>query len=204
MALKITSAEFVTSAPSLKETPEWDLPEIAMVGRSNVGKSSLINTLVNRKKLAQTSNTPGKTRLMNFYNINNAFALVDLPGYGYAKVSKTMQAQWQKHFQKYLQKRPNLAMVIQLIDARHGPQDSDEQMLAWLEQHDIPVVLVLTKMDKISRNDLGKHVQQAAKTLRLQPDQIFTFSAQTGWGKDALLTFIGEYLKTVAERPSLG
>lgn len=200
MAIKIASAAFVTSAPSLKEAPTWTLPEIAMVGRSNVGKSSFINTLVGRKNLAKTSNTPGKTRLINFYEINEAFSLVDLPGYGYAKVSKTMQAQWQRDLQTYLEKRRNLILVIQLIDARHGPQDSDEQMLAWLEHREIPTVLVLTKADKISRNDLGKQVQQTAKKLELRPDQVFTFSAETGWGKDAFLSFLGDYLKTVADR----
>lgn len=199
MSLKITAAEYITSAPTLKECPDWDLPEIAMVGRSNVGKSSFINTLTHRKNLAKTSNTPGKTRLMNFYRIDPAFALVDLPGYGYAKVSKTMQAQWQKHFQVYLQKRPNLILVVQLIDARHGPQDSDEQMLSWLEHRDIPVVLVLTKVDKISRNDLGKQVQETARKLGLNPDQLFTFSAETGWGKEPFLSFLGDYLAASAK-----
>jgi GTP-binding protein len=200
--MKILSAEYVISAPSIKEAPDWSLPEIAMVGRSNVGKSSLINRLTGRKKLAQTSNTPGKTRLMNFYNINNTLSLVDLPGYGYAKVSKTMQANWQKHFQIYLSKRKNLTLVIQLIDARHGPQALDEQMLSWLESHNLPVILVLTKVDKISRNDLGKQVALTAKELGLSPDQVFTFSAETGWGKDALWSFLGDYLKHVKDNPA--
>lgn len=199
MTVKIQSAQFITSAPSIKEAPVWALPEIALVGRSNVGKSSFINAVLGRKNLAKTSNTPGKTRLLNFYEINQQFAFVDLPGYGYAKVSKTMQMQWQKHFQVYLQKRQNLVLVIQLIDARHEPQTSDQQMLSWLQERDIPVIVVLTKMDKIPRSDLSKQVQQAAKHLKLHPDQIFTFSAETGWGKDAFGSFLSEYLKTVSE-----
>lgn len=198
--LKIHSAEFITSAPSLNQAPDWALPEIAMVGRSNVGKSRFINALAGRKNLAKTSNTPGKTRLINFYNINGRFALVDLPGYGYAKVSKMMQAQWQKHLQNFLEKRRNLMLVIQLIDARHGPQDSDEQMLSWLEHQDIPVVLVLTKADKISRNELAQQVQKAAERLGLKAEQIFTFSAVTGWGRDPVLAFLDQYLKAVAEK----
>jgi GTP-binding protein len=201
MSFKITSAEFVTSAPSLKEAPPWSLPEIVMVGRSNVGKSSLINTLVNRKGLAKTSNTPGKTRLMNFYKINERFAFVDLPGYGYARVSKTMQAQWKKQLTSYMEKRKNLVLVIQLIDSRHGPQESDEQMLAWLNQQNLPVVLVMTKGDKISRTELAKQEQAAVKKLGISPDNILTFSAQTGYGKDALLSCLGHYLETVTQRP---
>ncbi len=199
MALKIQNAKFITSAPSIKEAPEWELPEIAMVGRSNVGKSSFINALTNRKNLAKTSNTPGKTRLMNFYEIDSHFALVDLPGYGYAKVSKTMQEQWQKNFQVYLKKRRQLVLVIQLIDSRHGPQESDEQMLSWLEKNDIPVILVLTKIDKISRNDVEKHCLASAKAIGLDRDQVFTFSAETKWGKDQMLSFLGEYLASAAQ-----
>lgn len=204
MTLKITSAEFITSAPSIKEAPSWELPEIALVGRSNVGKSSFINTLLNRKQLAKTSNTPGKTRLLNFYEINHTFAFVDLPGYGYAKVSKTMQAQWQKNFQVYLKQRQNLVLVIQLIDSRLEPQVSDKSMLEWLKANDIPVIIVLTKVDKISRNDLGKHVARTAKVLELERSQITTFSAETGWGKEESLSFVDQYLDMVAAHRPLG
>ncbi len=196
MTMRITQSEFVTSAPTIKEAPTWMFPEIAMVGRSNVGKSSLINMLTNRKNLAKTSNTPGKTRLINFYKINDDFSLVDLPGYGYAKVSKTMQEQWQRHLQTYLRKRENLKLVIQLIDARHGPQSSDEQMLSWLEHNEIPTIIILTKIDKISRSEIQKSIQAAARQLGLKPDQIFAVSAETGWGKEALLGFLGEYLSS--------
>jgi GTP-binding protein len=195
MVLKITSAEFETSAPSLKEAPPWSLVEIAMVGRSNVGKSSFINALTGRKNLAKTSNTPGKTRLINFYKINDSFAFVDLPGYGYAKVSKAMQSQWQKHLQAYLEKRENLKLVIQLIDTRHVPQESDIQMIEWLLYQQIPIAVVLTKADKISRNDLAKHVRKACTVLQLDQDQVLTFSAETGWGKEKILKFLGQFLQ---------
>lgn len=160
--LKITEANFITSAPSLKECPTWTLPEIAMVGRSNVGKSSLINKLTNRKGLAKTSNTPGKTRLINFYEINKTFSLVDLPGYGYAKVSHSIQATWQKNLETYLSKRDNLMLIIQLIDARHGPQPNDLQMAAWLASQRLPVLVVMTKVDKLSKNDLSKQLALTA------------------------------------------
>lgn len=196
--MKLAKAEYVTSAPTLQEAPPWNLPEIVLVGRSNVGKSSFINTLVNRKNLAKTSNTPGKTRLMNFYKVNDRFAFVDLPGYGYAKVSKAMQAQWQKQLTRYLEKRPNLVLVIQLIDARHGPQESDRQMFSWLMHHQKPTLVVLTKADKISRSDLGKQVQATGKGLGISPDQVLPFSAETGWGKDAVLSCLGDYMDEIA------
>lgn len=202
--MKITSAEFVTSAPTLKEAPVWNLPEIALLGRSNVGKSSFINQLVQRKNLAKTSNTPGKTRLMNFYTINNRFAFVDLPGYGYAKVSKAMQSQWQKHLEAYLQKRAQLVLAVLLLDARHGPQPNDIQMLHWLVHQDIPTVLVLTKVDKIPRNLLEKQVQQATRLLGVGDGQVFPFSAQTGWGKDAIWSCLSDHLETrTVESPTL-
>lgn len=188
-------AYYVKSSPGIKDCPEWILPEVALVGRSNVGKSSLINTLVGQKNLAKTSNTPGKTRLLNFYNINEKLVLVDLPGYGYAKVSKSMQAQWQKEFQRYLTQRPNMQFVIQLIDGRHGPQANDEQMLNWLMENGISVVIVLTKLDKLSKNDVNKHIQQAIQALGVGKDNVIPFSAQSGLGKEAVWECILENLE---------
>lgn len=191
---RITQAEYVISAPSIKEAPAWEFLEIAMVGRSNVGKSSLINTLTERKNLAKTSNTPGKTRLLNFYRINNTFSLVDLPGYGYAKVSKTMQAMWQKQFEIFLKKRPNLILVLQLIDARHGVQPNDRQMFDWLRSHNLPTAVVLTKGDKLSKNEAQNAVRTVTKDLKMDPGLVFAVSAQTGLGKQQLLAFLGDYL----------
>jgi len=193
-AFRIVQAEYVTSAPTIKEAPVWEFLEIAMVGRSNVGKSSLINTLTDRKNLAKTSNTPGKTRLLNFYRINETFSLVDLPGYGYAKVSKTMQAMWQKQFEIFLRKRPNLILVVQLIDGRHGVQPNDRQMFDWLKSHELPTALVITKGDKLSGNEVQKTVSQVVKELQVDRGLVFAVSAKTGMGKPAFLKFLGDYL----------
>ena len=130
--MKISSAEFVTSSDCLKNCPEFNLPEIAMIGRSNVGKSSLINAITSRRNMARTSNTPGKTRLINFYKINDKFILADLPGYGYAKISKSEQEKWKKNLEDYLLNRDSLVAVIQLIDARHPVQNNDLLMRDWL------------------------------------------------------------------------
>ncbi len=194
---KVQSAAFITSAPTLSQCPDWELPEIAMVGRSNVGKSSLINCLLNRKNLAKTSNTPGKTRLINFYRITSSvgeFALVDLPGYGYAKVSKAMQQDWDRHMTAFLQKRSNLVGALQLIDARHAPQPADLQMLAWLRAQEILFKVVLTKVDKISRNDSQKQVVICAKALGVSAGEVIVFSAETGFGKDALWGVLADML----------
>lgn len=182
------TAEFLTSAPTLAHCPALgETPEVAFVGRSNVGKSSIINALLGRKNLAQTSNTPGKTRLMNYYLIDNgSLAFVDLPGYGYAKVSKREQQEWQKHLEHYLQERETLKLVILLIDSRHGTKESDALMLDWLQHHDLAVQVVLTKWDKLKQKEQNGIIEYSAAALRLPPDALITASGQTGKGVDTL------------------
>lgn len=159
--LRVVQADFVTSAPSLKACPPSDLPEIAIVGRSNVGKSSLINLLCNRKSLAKTSSTPGKTQLINFFHLRVEpgdlhMHLVDLPGYGYSKVSKSVSQEWGKMMEEYLQKRQELLGIIQLIDSRHPPTALDHQMRHWIIALGKPSIVVLTKVDKLKRNEVAK------------------------------------------------
>jgi len=185
--MKILTAEFLTSSDCLKNCPIYNLPEVALIGRSNVGKSSFINTLVNRKNLARTSNTPGKTRLINFYKINDNLIIVDLPGYGYAKLSKSEQQKWQKNLEEYLKNRESLKSVIQLIDARHEVQNNDIQMRTWLEHYEIPIITVATKIDTISKNEAAKSVQNISKTLNVE---VIPFSAKTGIGKQEILKIL--------------
>ena len=185
--IKITKAQFLTSCPTLKECPKYDLPEVALVGRSNVGKSSFINAITNRKSLAKTSNTPGKTRLINLYNINDALIIADLPGYGYAKVSKTEQARWAKNLEEYILKRESLKFVIQFIDARHEVQNNDLQMREWLDYHNIPVVTVAAKVDAVSKNALPKIIGQFSQVLKTD---VVGFSAKTGDGREKVIELL--------------
>lgn len=188
---KIKIANFITSSTCLKECPDLNLPEIALIGRSNVGKSSFINTLTNRKKLAHTSNTPGKTRLINFYNINEEFIISDLPGYGYAKVSKTEQEKWGKVLEEYLIKRRSLKAVIQFIDARHDVQNNDFQMREWLDFHKLQIITLATKIDTLSKNEAFKSVQNISKHFETE---VIDFSAKTGTGKNKVLAVLTEII----------
>ena len=154
--LIVKKAEYMGSFVEMKQLPVGQLPEVALMGRSNVGKSSLINKTVNRKKLAKSSSTPGKTQTMNYYLINEAFYLVDLPGYGYAKVSKTQRRQWQKMIERYLRERQQLKGVILLLDIRHQPGENDLLMTDWLTKMNIPLLVIATKADKISRGTRAK------------------------------------------------
>ena len=149
----IRNAEFITSAVEPFQYPDWQLPEIAMVGRSNVGKSSLINALCNRKGLARVAAAPGKTRLINFYNINNQFALVDLAGYGYARVGREMKASWGRMIETYLKVRLQFSVALLLLDIRHDPTEDDKLMESWMRADGRPYVIVLTKIDKLTRQD---------------------------------------------------
>ena len=183
--MKFAPAHFLISSPTLALCPpSLGLPEFAMVGRSNVGKSSFINALLARKGLAKTSNTPGKTRLINFYHVADALRLVDLPGYGYAKVSKTLQQEWQGHMEQYLLARPN--MVLMLIDSRHPPKESDLQMLNWLQHHARPTQLILTKMDKLKAQEQRESLKIASDVLGLPPEAFIPFSAEKGLGVDVV------------------
>jgi len=183
----IKSADFIISAVSPAQYPAGLLPEIALVGRSNVGKSSLINTLVNRRGLARTSSTPGKTQLLNFYFLNKEFYFVDLPGYGYAKVNKTIKSNWGKMIETYLEKRANLVGVIQLVDSRHPPSKDDIIMQEWIQHRGIPYFVVATKIDKISRGNWLKHKKIIREGLGIEEKSLVLFSAETRQGKEEVL-----------------
>lgn len=152
MAKKFMNAQFLISAEKLSQCPNYTLPEFPLLGRSNVGKSSFINGLANNKKLAKTSNTPGKTRLINFFQFSNDFMIADLPGYGYAKVSKEAQNRWQKYLEEYLLKREQITSLVQLIDARHDIQKNDFQMREWVSAYNLPIFTVVTKMDYVPKS----------------------------------------------------
>lgn len=157
--MKIKSAEYIISAAAKKQFPDTVHPEIAFAGKSNVGKSTLINSLLNRKNLVKTSATPGKTRLINFFLINQGFSLVDLPGYGFAKVARSMQVEWQKLMETYLSQRSSLKGVILIIDSRHGASHLDLQLGKWLKHYNVPVLIIANKVDKIKKNQLQKNLK---------------------------------------------
>lgn len=193
----IKSSEFKGAFVDWNKLPEENLPEIALVGRSNVGKSSLINKVVNRKNLAKSSSTPGKTRTINFYLLNHAFNLVDLPGYGYAKVSKAEQQKWGKIIENYLKNRKQLRGVIHLVDIRHEPSNHDIAMKEWLSHYEIPILLVATKADKVSRGARQKQLQLLSRGLDLETGmKPLVFSAETGEGADEIRDAIEEILST--------
>lgn len=194
--MKITSAEFVKSAFSQEHWIPDQRPEIAFLGRSNVGKSSLINSLLQRKGLARTSNTPGRTQSINYFLINDDFYFVDLPGYGYAKVSKSMRSDWGKMAEEYLSEREQLILCIQLIDARHEPTKLDLQLNEWLRFHEKPHVVVATKSDKLSNNQLSRQIK--AIRLALHHGELISYSSETGKGRDDVWAAI---LSAISTRP---
>src|SRR5262249_16972502 len=167
--MKIATAEFLASAVAPAQYPRQPLPEVAFAGRSNVGKSSLINTLVHRKNLVKTSATPGKTRAINFFVVNQRFLFVDLPGYGYAKVPRAVQASWRPMVEAYLRQRTTLRAVVHIVDLRHPPTAQDQQLRSWLLHHGIYVVTVATKADQVSRGRRPVHIQARCEGLRLPP-----------------------------------
>ena len=192
--MKIKSAKFLISSPNLKLCPDLNMPEFALLGRSNVGKSSFINTLVNQLKLAKTSNTPGKTRLINLFEIqtdSKPFILADLPGYGFAKVSKKEQDSWQKNLEEYLLKRKTIVSTIQFIDARHDIQKNDIQMQEWLKHNNVPCFNILTKCDYISRNEIIKKINIIKKEF--QNDAI-AFSSKNKQYVDGVLAKISSLI----------
>ena len=194
--MKIKSAEFIDSIYDLRTLPSSVLSEFVFVGRSNVGKSSLINTICNKKRLAKIDSVPGKTRQLNYFLINQEFYLVDLPGYGYAKVPEQIRAGWRKLVEDYISERENVNMVFVLIDARHEPTYLDGLMVSWLEYYEIPFAVVLTKSDKISKNKMEKQIYRSSKIVNnedLCKDYI-PFSIITTEGKNDVLKLIGEAL----------
>lgn len=197
--IKIIKSDIITSAVTPQQYPPAELPEIALAGRSNVGKSSLINTLINRRNLARTSSQPGKTQTINFYGINDAWNFVDLPGYGYAKVSKTSREQWRIMIERYLSERPTLKQIWQLVDLRHPPTTADIQMYEWLCHYDFPRVVIATKADKISKGQRGKHAKVIRQELGLKENELVIFSAQTGDGKEELLSRVEAILNNEYE-----
>ena len=191
----IHKAEYTVSAVNLTHYPEHTEPEIALAGRSNVGKSSLINKFLNRKNLARTGNTPGKTQMLNFYHINDEWYFVDLPGYGYAKVSKEVHSQWGKMMEDYFSTRANLRAVLQVVDIRHKPSLEDQEMQFFLRNRGIPVLVVATKSDKIAKGQWPRYLKVIAQALEL-PDWhlILPYSAESGTGVEELHQAIEEIL----------
>jgi GTP-binding protein len=183
--MKVTSVAFEKRCRDPKDFPRFPLPEIAFVGRSNVGKSSLINTLLTRKRLVAVSSTPGKTRAIDFFRVNDAFRFVDLPGYGYAKVPEAVQRAWKKLIEAYLVKRETLASVVWILDIRREPSELDRMLYDWLRAHSIPYIPVCTKADKVSRGERARRKEALRRSLDPKVDLVL-FSAKTGLGKDAL------------------
>ena len=193
--MEITKAEYLISSPNVDGCPKADKPEYAFIGRSNVGKSSLINMLTRNAKLAKTSNSPGKTQMINHFLINNSFYIVDLPGYGFAKVSQAMRANWEKMIEGYLRNRTNLVTVFVLIDSRHEPQNLDLEFLRKLGEWEIPFNMIFTKADKSTQRDVAKHARQFIEAMRKEWEFIprsFTTSAVKFLGRKEILAYIGE------------
>ncbi|TCJ03084.1 ribosome biogenesis GTP-binding protein YihA/YsxC [Cytobacillus praedii] len=193
--MKVNSAEIIISAVKPEQYPVEDLPEFALAGRSNVGKSSFINKMLNRKNLARTSSKPGKTQTLNFYLINEIMHFVDVPGYGYAKVSKKEREAWGKMIETYLKDREQLKAVVQIVDLRHPPSKDDVMMYNFLKHYDIPCIIIATKADKIPKSKWQKHLKVAKETLELDPnDHIILFSSETGQGKDQAWALLQAYM----------
>lgn len=180
------NANFIISAEKLSQCPDFKLPEFPLLGRSNVGKSSFINGLSNNKKLAKTSNKPGKTRLINFFNFSDEFTIADLPGYGYAKVSAQIQNRWQKNLEEYLLKREQIKCLVQLVDARHEIQKNDYQMREWVLAYNLPVITVVTKIDCISKNKIQSSIAHVRKEFG---GEVFPFSALENRYNEKILEF---------------
>ena len=194
--MEFINAELLKTAVRYDQYPPSDMPEIALVGRSNVGKSSLINCLTNRKNLARTSSTPGKTATINFYSIGDRYRLVDLPGYGYAKRSKEERESWGRMIEGYLAKRENLVRVIQLVDARHKPTADDKMMLDWINNYGYEPLLVATKLDKLKKSQVEKNLTEIYNELELGDDAvIIPFSAETREGRENVLELIDYILE---------
>ena len=190
--MTIKKSKFVQWLSAFRSFPGQGLPEIAMVGKSNVGKSSLINSMTNNSKLARTSAEPGKTRLVNLYLINEAFFLVDLPGYGFARAPKQEKDKWAAMIEGYLRGSEHLKRVFQLVDIRHEPTEDDQLMVEYLRHYDLPFTVVATKADKLSKAQRGKSLPAICRKLAVQPWEVMVYSSRDGTGKDKLLELIEE------------
>ncbi len=194
--MKITSAEFALGAASLRQLPRDGMKEVAFLGRSNVGKSSLINRLCSRKALARPSSEPGKTRELNYYLINKTFYFVDLPGYGYARLPEQIRSSWGKLIEQYLKSRSQLSMVVQLVDARHDPTELDMMMVGWLDYYDIPFLVALTKADKLPNSKMPRYLQAAKDTFSQFSKcmDVIPFSSITGLGRSDVVKVIEKHV----------
>ena len=193
MVIKKVNLDIVIGVTSA--IPDTEFPEVAFAGKSNVGKSSLINALMNRKSYARTSSQPGKTQTINFYNINDAMYLVDLPGYGYANASPAVKAKWGKMIEKYLRQSANLKQVFLLVDIRHDPSENDKMTYNWIVDNGFRPVIIATKLDKLKRSQIAKHVKAVRAGLGLKEDDILIpFSSQTKQGLDELWNTIEGYI----------
>ncbi len=194
--MKVSTAEFVLGVANLRQLPKDSKREVAFLGRSNVGKSSLINKLCGRKSLARSSADPGKTRELNYYLINKRFYFVDLPGYGYAKLPEQIRSSWGKLIEQYLKGRDQLSMVVQLVDSRHEPTELDMMMVGWLDYYEIPFLVALTKADKLPISKMPRYVQAAKSTFTRFPycKDVVPFSSITGIGKTEVLKIIAEHI----------
>jgi GTP-binding protein len=201
--MKIHSATFVAAAHTLEQLPKEQLPQIAMIGGSNVGKSTLINQIGRSPKLAHVSSTPGKTASINFYRINDAFHLVDLPGYGYAKVSQSIRESWGPLIEGFLVDNPLLAGGILIVDVRHPPKPDDLQFHAWAQETGLPMIVVANKADKLTKQEQQKNLAKLAVNLERDPSEVLLISAETGLGKDVLLRTMHDLmLAEVLKRPA--
>lgn len=195
--MKFQTARFITSAPGLEDCPDESLPEFCFAGRSNVGKSSLINKLTNKRKLAKTSNTPGKTQQMNYYEIDGKSYLVDLPGFGFAKVPKKERERWGRNIHDYLQNRGTLQLILHLVDARHEPTALDEEFFYWMATHQKPFAVILTKSDKLSTNKLNsslKSLRSILSEMNIEVPVIAT-SSENDTGIEELRSLIREFME---------
>lgn len=185
--MKHLQANFIISAEKLSQCPDFSLPEFPLLGRSNVGKSSFINALANNNKIAKTSNTPGKTRLINFFNFADKFMIADLPGYGYAKISKEAQAKWQKYLEEYLLNRKQIKSLIQFVDARHEIQKNDFQMRQWIDAYDLPIFTIVTKVDCIARGKIQKVLNDVKKEFG---GDVLPFSAENRYYCEQTIEYV--------------
>ncbi len=207
--MQVHTAELLISAASDKQYPEGEIPEIAMAGRSNVGKSSLINCIISRKALARTSSRPGKTQLLNFYEIfgksekgefEGSYRIVDVPGYGFANVSKSIQAKWGQMMEQYFVNRQPLCGVLLIVDLRHPPSNEDVLMWNWLRHFDINTAVIATKADKLSKNQIPKHLAVIRRELQgIETSPFITFSSETGQGRDEIWSLLFKWAKEFEE-----